>query len=88
MLEQLVEGLVVVARVVDDAGGHLGREAVRGDEVLAPDVDRVDSQLGRDLVERDLDHVRGLRPARAPDRIRGALVREHADDVGLHSGIA
>ncbi len=86
MLHQLVERLVVVAGVVDHAGRDRGREVLLGDEVLAPDLERVDPELVGELVERHLDHLRRLGPAGAADRIGRALVGEHPDDVGLDVG--
>ena len=59
--EQLVERAVVVAGVVDDADGHLGREVLLGDEVLAPDLERV--------------HRRARAPAARPSPRSGAWPR-------------
>ena len=86
VLEQLGERGLVVAGVVDHPVRQRGREPVRGDEVLAPQVERVHVQLARELIDQRLDHVDALGPARTPDRVRRELVREHPDDVALDVG--
>ena len=83
VLEQLVERARVVARVVGDADGHVGREVLRRDEVLAPELEPVHPQLGRHLVHHHLEEVGGLGPPRAADGVRGELVRVDARDVGV-----
>ena len=60
------------------------REAVRGDEVLAPQLEPVHPELFRELIDRDLDHVRRLGAARPADGVGRHLVGEDAGDVGLH----
>ena len=81
--EQLVERALVVAGVVDHPVHQLGREAVGGDEVLPPQLERVHAELRGELVHHRLDDVDALRPARAADRVGRELVREHAHDVAL-----
>ena len=83
VLEQLVERAVVVAGVVDHADRDLGREVLRGDEVLPPHLERVHAELGGGLVEHRLDHVGRLGPARAADRVGGNLFVKTPADVGL-----
>ena len=57
LLQREVHGRLVVARVVLEPGGRLVRELVRLDEVLPPEVGRVDPDLvGRRLHEA-LDQV-------------------------------
>ena len=78
--------LGVVARVVLEPGRRRVRELLRLDEVLRPEVGRVDAQLVRRRLHQALDQVRRLgHPERAPvgDAARG-LVRVRADraDVG------
>jgi hypothetical protein len=85
-LEQQVEGALVVARVVDHADRQLRRELILRDEVLAPQLEPVHAQLVGELVHAHLDHVRGLRPARSTDGVRGELGGEGADDVRLDRG--
>ena len=49
LLEQLVERALVVAGVVDDARAASRREVLLGDEVLAPQLERVHAELGGEL---------------------------------------
>ena len=79
--EHLVEGALVVARVVDDPERGLVWELVLGDEVPAPDLDRVGADLERQPIHHHLDPVGHLRASGAADRVGGELVREHAGEV-------
>ena len=74
---------VVVAGVVDHADRDLGREVLLRDEVLAPQLEPVHPELGRELVERRPRSCASPRAGPAP-RIAsvGHLVREDAGDVG------
>ena len=63
-LEREVERRVVVADVVLQRDRRLVGELVRLDEVLAPDLDPVDAQLARGLVDQALEQVGRLGPAR------------------------
>ena len=60
-LERLVERRLVVAGVVLEAGRGRVRELVRLDEVLPPQLGRVDAELVRRGLDEPLDEVRGLR---------------------------
>ncbi len=60
-LQRLVEGCLVVATIVHQrAGGGVG-ESVRRDEVLAPQVCRLDVQLACQQIHHALDQEGGLR---------------------------
>ena len=56
-------------------------ELLLGDEVLAPQLERVHAELAGELVHGQLDPVGGLGPARAADRVGGHLVGEDAREV-------
>ena len=77
-LEGAVERPLVVARVVGQPARGRVREA--GDEVPAPDLDRIDPELVGEQVDHPLDEMRGLGtagPAVGVDRRR---VGEHVAD--------
>ena len=71
-----VEGLGVLAAVVGHArSGGIGKGVV-GDEVAAPDLGRIDAELGRRHVHDPLEQGGGLRPAGAAERAdRGGVGR-------------
>ena len=73
----------VVAAVVVRSGRGLVRERVRGDEVPAPDLGRIERDLGGEHVHRALDHLRRLGPAGAADRAGRGRVRDDRRDVDL-----
>ena len=85
LLERDSHRLRVVARVVEKARRRLVRELVRLNEVVEPELRRVDAELVRGVVDEALDQVRGLGDAeRAAVRdAAGRLVRVVAvgDDV-------
>ena len=60
-----IEREVVAARVVGVAGQRAEREHVVAEEVAAPDLDRVDAQLERCLVDEPLQQRGRLRPTSA-----------------------
>ena len=82
VLEGPVEGLGVVARVVD--GAHLGLvgEPVGGDEVPAPQLGRVHAEPPGQHVHAPLDEVGGLGPPRPAVGVGGGLVGEHLAEGG------
>ena len=84
-LHELVQGALVVARVVDDAERHLRREVLLRDEVLAAQLETVHAQLGGELVHADLHHVRRLGAARAAmERVIGERIERVEVVAGGH----
>ena len=81
--ERLVERARVVARVVAEARRRGVGELL--DEVAAPDLGRVDTQLVGEQIHHPLDHVRGLGTPRAAVRVGRRRVGEGpaAGDVDL-----
>src|SRR5207253_2257913 len=66
-LESFVEALVIVARVIREL--ELARVREFLDEVLAPHLDRIHPDRGRDQVDSSLHHMGGLGPPGAAIRI-------------------
>ncbi len=84
---RLVERMVVLADVVVGAGHRGVREGVGRDEVLAPDLHRVDAQLGRGHVHDAFEHLRSPPAGRRRGRRRGrGRVGGHAEGVHLDLG--
>ena len=85
LLERDPHRLGVVARVVDEPRRGLVRELLRLDEVVEPELRRVDAELVRGVVDEPLDQVRRLGDAEraAVGDAAGRLVRVVAvrDDV-------
>ena len=70
-------GGLVVAGVVLEPGHRGERELLVLDPVLLADLERVDADLGGELVHQPLDGVRRLRPAGAAVGVGPGLVGEH-----------
>ena len=60
LLEREVQRALVVAGVVDEAGGRGVRELIRLDEVRTPELGRVEPELVRGGLDEPLDQVRRL----------------------------
>jgi hypothetical protein len=85
LLERELHRLRVVAGVVDEPGRRLVRELLRLDEVVEPELGRVDAELVRRVVDEPFDQVRGLGDAERAavgDAARGIVgVPAVRDDV-------
>ena len=69
------ERLLVVARIVFHVQARAVRELLRPNEVFAPDVQTVQAEVARRLIDQALDVEHRLRPA-------GAAIRPGGDGVG------
>ena len=78
-VECLVQGLDIISRIVFGASGRLVRECVGLDEVLAPQLEWVHTQLGRERVDTPLERQHRLGST-------GAAVWASRRCVGEHGG--
>ena len=85
-LQRLVERAGIVPAVVEEGDGCLVRELLLGNEVLAADLQRIHSQLGRGQVHHPLQQIGGFRAPRAAIRVHRRRVREHRGHVDVDGG--
>ena len=76
--QDLLERLLIIRRVVGDAGGERQRELFRLRKVFHPHVHRVHLEFARHQIHGALDDVGGFGPPGAAVSVRRHLVREDA----------
>ena len=85
-LQRLVQRGGVIARVIDQPDRRGVGIHVRGDEVLAPHLDRVQPAFAAHLVDHALQRIGRLGPASTPVGIDGRGVGEHGFQVHIDIG--
>ena len=78
----------VAAAVVAHADGVAVRHGVRTDQVLAPQLDAIEAELGRRDIDQPLDHERHLRPAGAAIGLVGMVLVNTAMARSVAAGMA